>query len=144
MGSEGRAQESTQQGMGAGCMLLLHGHALQPWTTPSPVYTAFISAPRLVDCKGALDGAWGGCTKGGCSWVRRASMMSASSSKHGTCQQQNFPPGGPCARTWPMLVSPLLHDASGDVVCGVEGSAASASSAGELLAPLSMPAAHNW
>jgi hypothetical protein len=140
-------------GRPGGCTLL-QGHAPQPWTAHSPVYTCIasssialfnkFSASMLVDCKEALDDAWGGCTKGGCGWVRRASMAKSWGCKHGASEAPSFPPGGPCARTWPMPVSPLLHDASGAVVCGVEGNAASASSAGELLAPLSMPAAHNW
>ena len=69
-------------GRPGGCTLL-QGHAPQPWTAHSPVYTASLSASMLVDCREALDDAWGGCTREGCGWMRRASMMGARSCKHG-------------------------------------------------------------
>ena len=50
-------------GRPGGCTLL-QGHAPQPWTAHSPVYTSFFSALMLADCREALGGAWEGCSKG--------------------------------------------------------------------------------
>ena len=63
--------------------MVLQGQALQPWTALSPVHTSPSWVSGVLVTGEALDGAWGGCTKGGCGWVRRASMMSARSCKHG-------------------------------------------------------------
>jgi hypothetical protein len=75
-----RAQGATQQVRTA---VVLQVHALQPWMVLSPVRTTSTWAPGVMVTGEALEDAWGGCTGEGFGWVRRASMMSARSCKHG-------------------------------------------------------------